>query len=96
MHTQCQFFQASVYVPSLLRFRSGLCAQRSELFIHACPGRQYNPKDDASYAAWGSMLMHLSMVSEEQVPLSRFTKCSVTSGGGVTVSIRGRTGSRST
>jgi len=27
---------------------------------------QYNPKDDQSYAAWGSMLMHLSMVSEQQ------------------------------
>jgi len=27
----------------------------------------YNEKDDTSYASWGSMLMHLSMVHEQQV-----------------------------
>ena len=41
--------------------------KQCEFFAHSV---QYNPRDDTSFASWGSMLMHLSMVCEQQVPLS--------------------------
>ena len=43
--------------------------KQSEYFAHSV---QYNPRDDTSFASWGSMLMRLSMVCEQQVfPLHR-------------------------
>lgn len=38
--------------------------KQCEFFSHSV---NYNEKDDTSYASWGSMLMHLSMVHEQQV-----------------------------
>ena len=38
--------------------------KQCEFFAHSV---QYNPRDDTSFASWGSMLMHLSMVCEQQV-----------------------------
>mmetsp|Transcript_29234 Transcript_29234/g.45795 ORF Transcript_29234/g.45795 Transcript_29234/m.45795 type:complete len:139 (-) Transcript_29234:566-982(-) len=37
----------------------------------------YNPRDDTSYAAWGSMLMHLSMINENQEIKKDFLKQSI-------------------
>ncbi len=39
-----------------------------EFFAHSV---QYNPRDDQSFASWGSRLMHLSMVCENQVMRDR-------------------------
>jgi len=41
--------------------------KQCEFFQHAV---NYNPRDDQAFASWGSMLMHLSMVCEQQVPLT--------------------------
>jgi hypothetical protein len=38
--------------------------KQCEFFAHSV---QYNPRDDQAFASWGSMLMHLSMVCEQQV-----------------------------
>ena len=38
--------------------------KQCEFYSHSV---KYNEKDDTSYASWGSMLMHLSMVHEQQV-----------------------------
>lgn len=38
---------------------------------------EHNPRDDASFANWGSMLMHLSMVSEDQDTKKAYLKESI-------------------
>eukprot|EP00285_Hemiselmis_virescens_P015324 CAMPEP_0173388816 /NCGR_PEP_ID=MMETSP1356-20130122/11035_1 /TAXON_ID=77927 ORGANISM="Hemiselmis virescens, Strain PCC157" /NCGR_SAMPLE_ID=MMETSP1356 /ASSEMBLY_ACC=CAM_ASM_000847 /LENGTH=360 /DNA_ID=CAMNT_0014345807 /DNA_START=53 /DNA_END=1135 /DNA_ORIENTATION=+ len=56
-------------------------AQMTEMIVAMQSQCQYfraatesNPKDDVSYANWGSMLMHLSMVSEDQTTKKKYLK----------------------
>ena len=44
--------------------------KQCEFFQHSV---NYNPRDDQAFASWGSMLMHLSMVCEQQVKITFFT-----------------------
>jgi len=42
-----------------------------EFFAHSV---QYNPRDDQSFASWGSRLMHLSMVCENKEEKKKYLK----------------------
>mmetsp|Transcript_38962 Transcript_38962/g.57272 ORF Transcript_38962/g.57272 Transcript_38962/m.57272 type:complete len:374 (+) Transcript_38962:93-1214(+) len=48
--------------------------KQCEFFAHSV---QYNPRDDTSFASWGSMLMHLSMVCEQQDEKKKYLKQAV-------------------
>jgi hypothetical protein len=41
--------------------------KQCEFFQHSV---NFNPRDDQAFASWGQMLVHLSMVCEQQVPIT--------------------------
>jgi hypothetical protein len=41
--------------------------KQCEFFQHSV---NINPRDDQAFASWGQMLVHLSMVCEQQVPIT--------------------------